>query len=115
MLAVTSRPAPSRQVTLAAEAGLCYAAVAMPTDYDCWRPGEGVSVDMVMATFRANVQSVTRLIREAVPRIAKQDWAQTLREKQVSAAAVGRWNKATVPGQGLASHVFARIFSYCIF
>jgi len=66
------------EATLAKEAGLCYAAVAMPTDYDCWRPGEGVGVAEVMATFRANVDSVTRLLRETVPRLAKQDWTDTV-------------------------------------
>ena len=28
------------EVVLAKEAGLCYAAIALATDYDCWRDGE---------------------------------------------------------------------------
>ncbi|KAG0721260.1 S-methyl-5'-thioadenosine phosphorylase [Chionoecetes opilio] len=41
------------EVVLARELGLCYAAIAMATDYDCWREGqEAVTVEAVMATFR---------------------------------------------------------------
>lgn len=41
------------EVALARELGLCYAAVAMATDYDCWKKGEEpVSVEKVMATFK---------------------------------------------------------------
>ncbi|XP_043228079.1 S-methyl-5'-thioadenosine phosphorylase-like [Amphibalanus amphitrite] len=71
------------EVTLAKEAGLCYGAVAMCTDYDCWREGEaGVGVGDVMATFRANVSSVVRLFKEAVTRVAARDWAETLQKNK---------------------------------
>ena len=33
---------------LAKEAGLSYAAIAMPTDYDCWKGGQIVDVAAVM-------------------------------------------------------------------
>ena len=36
------------QVVLAKEAGLSYAAIAMPTDYDCWKEGQVVDVTAVM-------------------------------------------------------------------
>ena len=36
------------QVVLAKEAGLLYAAIAMPTDYDCWKEGQVVDVTAVM-------------------------------------------------------------------
>ena len=36
------------QVVLAKEAGLPYAAIAMPTDYDCWKEGQVVDVAAVM-------------------------------------------------------------------
>ena len=36
------------QVVLAKEAGLPYAAIAMPTDYDCWKEGQVVDVTSVM-------------------------------------------------------------------
>ena len=42
------------QVVLAKEAGLSYAAIAMPTDYDCWKEGQVVDVTEVMkVTLRA--------------------------------------------------------------
>lgn len=42
-----------QQVVLARELGLLYAAVAMATDYDCWREGEEVvSVEKVLKTFK---------------------------------------------------------------
>ena len=36
------------QIVLAKEAGLSYAAIAMPTDYDCWKEGQVVDVAAVM-------------------------------------------------------------------
>ena len=45
------------EARLAREAELCYASVAMVTDYDCWRDGHGaVDVAMVIATLTANAE-----------------------------------------------------------
>jgi len=69
------------EVVLAKEAGLCYAAIALATDYDCWRDaGEKVSVPEVLAMFKKNVEKVTKIVLEAVPIIAKQDWTDTLQD-----------------------------------
>lgn len=69
------------EVVLAKEAGLCYAAIALATDYDCWRDtGEKVSVPEVLAMFKKNVEKVTKILVEAVPNIAKQDWTDTINE-----------------------------------
>ncbi|KZS07116.1 S-methyl-5'-thioadenosine phosphorylase [Daphnia magna] len=66
---------------LAKEAGLCYAAIAMATDYDCWHPhNENVSVELALTTFRENVGKVTQVLCAAVPIIAKLDWTVTIRE-----------------------------------
>jgi 5'-methylthioadenosine phosphorylase len=47
------------QVILAKEAGICYAAVAMATDYDCWRDvGQTVNVTDVLAIFKDNSEKV---------------------------------------------------------
>ncbi|RZC35929.1 S-methyl-5'-thioadenosine phosphorylase [Asbolus verrucosus] len=72
------------EVVLAKEAGICYAAVALATDYDCWRDNkdEHVSVADVLATFKKNVTKVTRLITAVVPNIAKENWDETLQELQ---------------------------------
>ncbi|XP_028030629.1 S-methyl-5'-thioadenosine phosphorylase [Bombyx mandarina] len=55
------------EVVLAKEAGLSYAAVALVTDYDCWRENEkSVSVSEVLATFSKNVKKAADVIVDAV-------------------------------------------------
>lgn len=70
------------EVVLAKEKGLLYASIAMATDYDCWRENtEGrVCVEEVMATFKKNVEKVTKLIIGVIPNIAKLDWTETIKE-----------------------------------
>ncbi|XP_061433721.1 S-methyl-5'-thioadenosine phosphorylase-like [Lethenteron reissneri] len=76
------------ECVLARELALPYAAVAMVTDYDCWRDSdEPVSVEKVMATFRQNAAKVTSLLVNVVPYIAAQDWSRTLQELKDSAEA----------------------------
>jgi 5'-methylthioadenosine phosphorylase len=59
------------EVVLAREAGLHYAAVAVPTDYDCWKKGEsGVDVSIVMKTFKENVAKVQNLLLMSIPETA---------------------------------------------
>ncbi len=51
------------EAKLAREAEICYAMVAMVTDYDCWKPSEeSVSVDIVMATMTANTAALRRML-----------------------------------------------------
>jgi len=51
------------EAKLAREAELCYASVAMVTDYDCWREGHGaVDVAMVIATLNANAAAARGLV-----------------------------------------------------
>lgn len=58
------------EVVLAREAGLHYAAIAMSTDFDCWKISEeAVDVSIVVETFRKNVDKVKNLILETVPKI----------------------------------------------
>lgn len=69
------------EVVLAKEAGLCYAAIAMATDYDCWRTqGTKVCVADVLAMFKTNVGKVTQLLLQTVVNIAKEDWTETINE-----------------------------------
>ncbi|MEF2143973.1 MAG: S-methyl-5'-thioadenosine phosphorylase [Desulfovibrionaceae bacterium] len=52
---------------LANELGLPYAAVAMSTDYDCWKEDEApVSWEDVLQTFNSNVNKVTRVLLDTV-------------------------------------------------
>jgi 5'-methylthioadenosine phosphorylase len=51
------------EARLAREAELCYACVAMVTDYDCWHPGHGaVDVAQVMAVLAANAGRARDLV-----------------------------------------------------
>jgi 5'-methylthioadenosine phosphorylase len=55
------------EAKLAREAELCYATVALVTDYDCWHHTEDpVTVEAILATLRANVALAKRLLRAAV-------------------------------------------------
>lgn len=64
------------EAKLAREAEMCYALVAIATDYDCWRPHEpGESPDAVIESILANVKAGTahaiNLLKRAVPRVAE--------------------------------------------
>ena len=51
------------EAKLAREAEVCYASVAMVTDYDCWHPDHGaVDVAQVIATLTANAAQARNLI-----------------------------------------------------
>jgi len=58
------------EVVLAREAGICYAIVAMSTDYDCFmedRPH--VTIDEVLKVMKQNADNVKRLLIEVIPKI----------------------------------------------
>jgi 5'-methylthioadenosine phosphorylase len=56
------------EVTLANELGLPYAAIAMSTDYDCWKEDEDpVSWEEVIRVFNQNVNKVLMLLQEVIP------------------------------------------------
>ncbi|WP_428393736.1 S-methyl-5'-thioadenosine phosphorylase [Lichenicoccus sp.] len=58
------------EAKLAREAELCYATVAMVTDYDCWHPGhDSVTVDAVIAVMTENAERARALIRATIPRL----------------------------------------------
>ena len=60
------------EAKLAREAELCYATVAMVTDYDCWHPDhDAVTVADIIKVLRANAATAKRLVlrlAEALPR-----------------------------------------------
>jgi 5'-methylthioadenosine phosphorylase len=57
------------EAKLAREAELCYATVAMVTDYDSWHPEhDAVTVEMVVRTAHANAGQARALLKAAVPR-----------------------------------------------
>jgi 5'-methylthioadenosine phosphorylase len=56
-----------QEAKLAREAELCYATVAMVTDYDCWREGhDDVTVDQIVAVMHQNADNASKVVRAAV-------------------------------------------------
>jgi 5'-methylthioadenosine phosphorylase len=55
------------EAMLANEAGIPYAAVAMSTDYDCWKEDEApVTWDEILAVFNQNADNVKRVLVNAI-------------------------------------------------
>jgi 5'-methylthioadenosine phosphorylase len=58
------------EAKLAREAELCYATVAMVTDYDCWHPShDHVTVDAIVKVLVANAERARSLVRSVAPRV----------------------------------------------
>jgi 5'-methylthioadenosine phosphorylase len=81
------------EAKLAREAELCYALVALPTDYDCWRPHPGnVDQHQLIAEILGNVKVASAhaldLLRRAIPLAAGDDAPCTCH----SALALGIWS-----------------------
>jgi 5'-methylthioadenosine phosphorylase len=56
-----------QEAKLAREAEICYATVAMVTDYDCWHPDhDAVTVDQIIATLVKNAENAAKVVRFAV-------------------------------------------------
>lgn len=62
------------EVVLAREAGICYATIAMSTDYDCWHKTEKpVTIDMILKIMHQNAENVKKLLLAAIPKIKYND------------------------------------------
>ena len=58
------------EAILANEANIHYAAVAMSTDYDCWKEDEEpVEWSEILKVFKANVEKVTNLLTNTIPEV----------------------------------------------
>jgi 5'-methylthioadenosine phosphorylase len=70
VVGMTSMP----EAKLAREAEMCYATVAMVTDYDCWHPGHGaVTVDQVIKMLGANAEHARALVKTVIPSLMHRD------------------------------------------
>lgn len=59
------------EAKLAREAEICYATIAMVTDYDCWHPDhDQVDVEAVIAVLLKNADRGRALVRAAIPILA---------------------------------------------
>ncbi|WP_295409181.1 S-methyl-5'-thioadenosine phosphorylase [uncultured Thiocystis sp.] len=58
------------EAKLAREAELCYATVAMVTDFDCWHPNhDDVTVDAIVKVLLANADNARGLVKQLAPRL----------------------------------------------
>ena len=72
LIGMTAMP----EARLAREAEMCYASIALPTDYDVWRPHEGeIDITSIFAILKQNISNVKRVLARAIPMIPleKQD------------------------------------------
>ncbi len=58
------------EAKLAREAELCYATVAMVTDFDCWHPNhDDVTVDAIVKVLLSNADNARSLVKKVAPRL----------------------------------------------
>jgi 5'-methylthioadenosine phosphorylase len=56
-----------QEAKLAREAEICYATIALVTDYDCWHPAhDRVTVDMIVANLTQNAKTAQQAIAKAI-------------------------------------------------
>ena len=61
-----------QEAKLAREAEICYATMAMVTDYDCWHEGhDDVTVDQIVAVLNQNAANAAKVVRAAVAAMPK--------------------------------------------
>lgn len=61
-----------QEAKLAREAELCFATLALATDYDCWNTEHGdVVIEDVLAILGKNVTTAQAIIRQAIPRLSR--------------------------------------------
>jgi len=62
-----------QEARLAREAEICYATLAMVTDYDCWHAGhEAVTVDQVVAVATQNAGNATKVLAAAIAKAPRE-------------------------------------------
>ncbi len=60
-----------QEAKLAREAEICYATMALVTDYDCWHPDhDSVTIEMVIEYLNRNAENAQELIASAVAQLA---------------------------------------------
>lgn len=62
------------EAKLAREAEMCYATMALVTDYDCWHPEhEAVTVDMVIKQLLSNADTAKSILAGVIPQLAEKE------------------------------------------
>jgi 5'-methylthioadenosine phosphorylase len=79
-----------QEAKLAREAEICYATVAMVTDYDCWREGhDDVTVEQIVAVLNQNAANACKVVKAAV--------AEMPRERKCACASALKYAMLTDP------------------
>jgi 5'-methylthioadenosine phosphorylase len=66
-----------QEAKLAREAEICYASLAMVTDYDCWHPThDSVTVEQVIAVMHQNAHNAIEVVRSAVASLPRERGCQ---------------------------------------
>jgi 5'-methylthioadenosine phosphorylase len=79
-----------QEAKLAREAEICYATIAMVTDYDCWREGhDSVSVEQIVAVLHQNAENACKVVKTAVGALPK--------ERNCACATAARYAVLTQP------------------
>src|SRR3954471_6169558 len=62
-----------QEAKLAREAEICYATLALVTDYDCWHPDhDSVTVDQIVAVLHKNAENACNVVRHVVGTVPKE-------------------------------------------
>ena len=62
-----------QEAKLAREAEICYATIAMVTDYDCWREGhDAVTIEEIIAVSHQNAENAAKVVKAAVKALPKE-------------------------------------------
>jgi 5'-methylthioadenosine phosphorylase len=63
-----------QEAKLSREAEICYASMALVTDYDCWHEShDDVSIDQILAYLRANAAMAQKILRASIQRVARRN------------------------------------------
>lgn len=88
LVGMTSMP----EARLAREAEICYASIALPTDYDVWHDADEVDVSDVMQNMKRNLSRVHGVLKRVVPSIDLE------REAECDAGHALKYAIMTAPG-----------------
>jgi len=79
-----------QEAKLAREAEICYATIAMITDYDCWREGhDAVTIEEIVRVLHQNAENAAQVVKAAV--------AAMPRERNCACASAAKYAVLTAP------------------
>ena len=102
------------EAKLAREAEICYATVAMVTDYDCWHPDhDHVTVENIIAVLFDNADKGRALVKQIAPKLAERGktcdaGCQTALDNAIITAPDARDTKITAKLDAIAGRVLSR-------